>query len=34
VRPANQYLLGWTRDFITVLATWEPMAAPGIRIVH
>lgn len=34
VRPANQYLLGWTRDFITVLATWAPMVAPGIRIVH
>jgi hypothetical protein len=32
VRPAKQYLHGWTRDFITVLAAWTPMAGPGIHL--
>ena len=28
IRPASQYLEGWTRDFITVLAPLTPAAAP------
>jgi hypothetical protein len=32
VRPANQYLLGWTRDFVAVLATWVPAGEPGSHI--
>ena len=28
IRPASQYLVGWTRDFITVLAPLTPAAAP------
>ena len=33
-RPANQYLLGWTRDFIAVLATSLPVPPPvGTQIV-
>jgi hypothetical protein len=27
VRPANQYLVGWTRDFIAVMAVSAPLAA-------
>lgn len=30
-RPANQVLVGWTRDFITVLAASETSAVAGIR---
>jgi len=30
-RPANQYLTGWTRDFITVMATVSAPLAPGRR---
>lgn len=33
-RPADQYLVGWTRDFFTVLATSLPVPPPaGTRIV-
>jgi len=28
-RPADQYLVGWTRDFVTVLAGGVPPMAPG-----
>jgi hypothetical protein len=28
VRPADQYLHGWTRDFIAVVAQW-PDRGPG-----
>lgn len=31
VRPAGQYVVGWTRDFIAVMAAWPPSPAPGIR---
>jgi hypothetical protein len=34
VRPANQYLLGWNRDFVTVLATWVPAPEPGVHLVR
>ncbi len=33
VRPASQYIRGWTRDFIAVLAQWPPSPAPGVRAV-
>ncbi|HUZ54802.1 MAG TPA: hypothetical protein VMU94_20035 [Streptosporangiaceae bacterium] len=33
VRPASQYVMGWTRDFIAVLAKWPPSPAPGVRAV-
>lgn len=33
VRPADQYLRGWTRDFIAVMATWLPVTAPGVHVV-
>ena len=33
VRPASQYVRGWTRDFIAVLAKWPPSPAPGVRAV-
>jgi hypothetical protein len=33
-RPANQYLLGWNRDFVTVLATWVPTPEPGVHLVR
>jgi len=33
VRPASQYVRGWTRDFIAVLAQWPPSPAPGVRAV-
>jgi len=33
VRPADQYVVGWTRDFIAVLASWLPVTAPGVRVV-
>ena len=33
VRPASQYVRGWTRDFIAVLAKWPPSPAPGVRVV-
>ncbi|HEX9066521.1 MAG TPA: hypothetical protein VF843_15540 [Streptosporangiaceae bacterium] len=33
VRPAGQYVTGWTRDFIAVVAVWPPAPAPGIRAV-
>ncbi|HVB46175.1 MAG TPA: phosphodiester glycosidase family protein [Streptosporangiaceae bacterium] len=32
VRPADQYLVGWTRDFVAVLANWVPTPGPGIHI--
>ena len=32
-RPANQYLTGWTRDFIAVLAGWPLVPAAGARPV-
>ena len=32
-RPASQYVMGWTRDFIAVLAKWPPSPAPGVRAV-
>jgi hypothetical protein len=33
VRPARQYVRGWTRDFIAVLAQWPPSPTPGVRAV-
>jgi hypothetical protein len=32
-RPAGQYLTGWTRDFIAVLADLPAVPAPGIHAV-
>jgi len=32
-RPASQYLTGWTRDFIAVLAGWPAVPATGTRPV-
>ena len=31
-RPANQYLVGWTRDFIAVLAIPAPVQPPSARL--
>jgi hypothetical protein len=31
-QPADTYLKGWTRDYITVLAGGQTMTAPGVRL--